>query len=73
MISEINKPAGHGDLPRPLLFFIPQYRQKSTFFGHRDYPPTIKPAIKAAIEELVHNQSADMFYAGNNGQFDAYC
>lgn len=44
-----------------------------TFFGHRDCPPTIKPALKAAIEELVHNHGVDMFYVGNNGQFDAYC
>ncbi len=42
-----------------------------TFFGHRDCPVAIKPALQKRIEELIH-QGVDTFYVGNQGSFDAY-
>lgn len=42
-----------------------------TFFGHRDAPPEIQPAINAAINEMIHNHSVRRFYVGNEGYFDA--
>lgn len=42
-----------------------------TFFGHRDCPETVKPALRAAIEEHI-KMGVDSFYVGNNGRFDAY-
>ena len=42
-----------------------------TFFGHRNCPDTIKPALRAAIEKLITEHEADTFYAGNHGGFDA--
>ena len=42
-----------------------------TFFGHRDCPETIKPKLRATIINLIENHNVDMFYVGNQGQFDA--
>ena len=42
-----------------------------TFFGHRDCPETIKPKLRATIIDLIENHNVDMFYVGNQGQFDA--
>ena len=42
-----------------------------TFFGHRDCPETIKPKLRSAIIDLIENHNVDMFYVGNQGQFDA--
>ena len=42
-----------------------------TFFGHRDCPETIKPKLWATIIDLIENHNVDMFYVGNQGQFDA--
>lgn len=42
-----------------------------TFFGHRDCPDSIKPALQSQIEDLITNHGVDMFYVGNQGQFDA--
>lgn len=43
-----------------------------TFFGHRDCPESIIPALQAAMEMLITQQSVDTFYVGNQGRFDAY-
>ena len=43
-----------------------------TFFGHRDCPETIKPKLREVIVDLITNHDVDMFYVGNQGQFDAY-
>lgn len=43
-----------------------------TFFGHHDCPPTVKPALRAAIIDLIENHAADTFYVGNQGHFDFY-
>lgn len=42
-----------------------------TFFGHRDCPDTLKPALKETIEKLIVDHGVDMFYVGHQGQFDA--
>ena len=42
-----------------------------TFFGHRECPDSIKAQLRAALIDLVTNHDADMFYVGNQGQFDA--
>ncbi len=42
-----------------------------TFFGHRDCPETIKPQLRSTLIELIENHNVDMFYVGNQGQFDA--
>ena len=43
-----------------------------TFFGHRNCSETIKPKLRETIVDLIHNHGVDMFYVGNQGQFDAY-
>ena len=40
------------------------------FFGHRDCSDTIRPTLRATIESLVTDHNVDMFYVGNQGQFD---
>lgn len=42
-----------------------------TFFGHRDCLDTIKPKLRETLIELITSQGVDMFYVGNQGQFDA--
>lgn len=42
-----------------------------TFFGHRDCPVSIKSKLRKVLVELITNHSVDMFYVGNQGQFDA--
>ncbi len=43
-----------------------------TFFGHRECPETIKPVLKNTLADLIVNHGVDLFYVGNQGQFDAY-
>ncbi len=43
-----------------------------TFFGHRDCPAKIRPILKSTIENLIVNHGVNLFYVGNQGQFDAY-
>ena len=43
-----------------------------TFFGHRECPETIKTKLRDTLIDLIENHAADMFYVGNQGQFDAY-
>ncbi len=42
-----------------------------TFFGHRECPEAVKEALFFAVEKLIQ-QGVDIFYVGNQGQFDAY-
>ncbi len=42
-----------------------------TFFGHRDCPDSIKLTLQSQIEDLITNHGVDLFYVGNQGQFDA--
>lgn len=42
-----------------------------TFFGHRECPETIKPALRGAIVRLIE-KGVDTYYVGNQGAFDAH-
>lgn len=42
-----------------------------TFFGHRDAPKRIEPALRLALVDLIENKNAILFYVGNQGSFDA--
>ena len=42
-----------------------------TFFGHREYPDSIKIKLQEVLIDLIINSDVDMFYVGNQGQFDA--
>lgn len=42
-----------------------------TFFGHRDCPASIKPKLRAVVEELIVRYGVDRFYVGRQGTFDA--
>lgn len=41
-----------------------------TFWGHRECPESIYPTLQAAIKQLINEYDVDMFYVGNQGQFD---
>ena len=43
-----------------------------TFFGHRNCPATVKPKLREVLVDLITNHGVDMFYVGNQGQFDAH-
>ena len=42
-----------------------------TFFGHRECPDSIKTQLREVLIDLVTNHNVNMFYVGNQGQFDA--
>lgn len=42
-----------------------------TFFGHRECPDRIKPKLRETLIDLIENHNVDLFYVGNQGQFDA--
>lgn len=42
-----------------------------TFFGHRECPDSIKVRLRVVLIDLIVNHGVDMFYVGNQGQFDA--
>ena len=41
-----------------------------TFFGHRDAPDKSEEALRETIIELIENDNVNLFYVGNNGNFD---
>lgn len=41
-----------------------------TFFGHSDAPDTLRDRLKGVLIELITNRGADLFYVGNNGNFN---
>ena len=41
-----------------------------TFFGHKDTPKEIEPTLRATLIDLIENHGTNMFYVGNNGNFD---
>lgn len=41
-----------------------------TFFGHSDAPDTLKDKLKDVLVDLITNWGADLYYVGNNGNFD---
>ena len=42
-----------------------------TFFGHRDCPTSIRPALRSVLLELIEQKRVSAFYVGNQGTFDA--
>ena len=42
-----------------------------TFFGHRECPDSINPQLREVLIDLITNHDVDIFYVGNQGQFDA--
>ena len=42
-----------------------------TFFGHRDAPNNIEESLREILKNLIEMDGADLFYVGNNGNFDA--
>ena len=45
--------------------------QTVTFFGHRDTPKEIEPALRLTLIDPIENKNATVFYVGNHGNFDA--
>ena len=42
-----------------------------TFFGHRECSDSIKIQLREVLIDLITSHNVDMFYVGNQGQFDA--
>lgn len=42
-----------------------------TFFGHRDCPASVRPALRKQLITLIENCRVSVFYVGNQGDFDA--
>ena len=42
-----------------------------TFFGHRECLDSLKDKLREVLIDLIVNYDVDMFYVGNQGQFDA--
>lgn len=40
-----------------------------TFFGHKD-APKIEPNFRSTLMDLIENKNVNVFYVGNNGNFD---
>ena len=45
--------------------------QTVTFFGHRDTPKEIEPALRLTLIDLIENKNATLFYVGHPGYFAA--
>ena len=41
-----------------------------TFFGHKDTPKEIEPTLRSTLIDLIENKNVNLFYVGNNGNFD---
>lgn len=41
-----------------------------TFFGHRDCPDSIRPALAEAIIRMICMEDVNMFYVGHQGRFN---
>ena len=42
-----------------------------TFFGHRDTPKETEPTLRLALVDLIEKKNSNLFYVGNQGNFDA--
>ena len=40
------------------------------FFGHKDTPKEIEPTLRSTLIDLIENKYINVFYVGNNGNFD---
>lgn len=41
-----------------------------TFFGHKDTPKEIESTLRSTLIDLIENKNVNVFYVGNNGNFD---
>ena len=41
-----------------------------TFFGHKNTPDSVAPALKKAIINLIEQEDVACFYVGSQGKFD---
>ena len=41
-----------------------------TFFGHKDTPKETEPTLRSTLIDLIENKKVNVFYVGNNGNFD---
>lgn len=41
-----------------------------TVFGHKDTQKEIEPALRSTLIDLIENKNVNVFYVGNNGNFD---
>lgn len=41
-----------------------------TFFGHKDTPKETEPMLRSTLIDLIKNKNVNVFYVGNNGNFD---
>ena len=41
-----------------------------TFLGHKDTPKEKEPILRSTLIDLIENKNANVFYVGNNGNFD---
>ena len=42
-----------------------------TFFGHADTPDEAQRTLHSSLVDLIENKNVDLFYVGNNGNFDS--
>lgn len=42
-----------------------------TFFGHKNAPKEIEPTLRSTLIDLIENKNVNVFYVGNNGNFDS--
>ena len=42
-----------------------------TFFGHREVPESIENDLQRVLIDLIKNKDVNLFYVGNQGNFDA--
>lgn len=42
-----------------------------TFFGHKDTPEETEPILRSTLIYLIENQNVNLFFVGNNGNFDS--
>ena len=41
-----------------------------SFFGHKDSPESVKPALELAVRQTIERYPDIIFYVGHNGSFD---
>lgn len=46
-------------------------RKVLPFFGHRQCPVSMRPALKCCLEDLITHHDVTVFYVGNQGAFDS--
>lgn len=42
-----------------------------TFFGHKDTPKETEPTLRLTLVDLIEKKNSNLFYVGNQGNFDA--